>query len=76
MMRFVRIVNIISMWLGRIVSPLLGVTMLIIVFEIRHKVSKAQRSKPSFLQYIFNQGLKTLSFHELYPLILTLPAVL
>ncbi len=34
MIRFVRIINAISMWLGRIISPLLGVTMLIIVFEI------------------------------------------
>ncbi len=44
MMRFVRIVNSISMWLGRIISPLLAFTMLIIVFEIvmRGVFGKAQ----------------------------------
>lgn len=34
MSRFVHIVNTISLWLGRIVSPLLGISMLIIIVEI------------------------------------------
>jgi TRAP-type mannitol/chloroaromatic compound transport system permease small subunit len=38
MVKCLRIINTISLWLGRIVSPLLGITMLIIVFEIVMRV--------------------------------------